>query len=159
VSLTPRLAIEVVVVELPDLLAEKLWVYLQSANRGRADLRWSDLFDMVALIHGAPSLRCLPPASLRAACARYFGVRGGALPHRLPEPPPEWRRAWFRLVGPVTRRAPTLDAAWQAAADFWQPLLRSHVLSGMRWSPSTWCWQEPVPGHRPGPLVLLGDQR
>lgn len=157
-DLTGRDVMSSRVVPLYDLLAEKLWVYEQSTRGERADLRWTDLCDMLALAQGAAALADGTLGELRSASARYFSHRGGVLPRHFLPPPPEWRSPWYRLVGPVAAFAPTLDVAWEAAAGFWQPVLRGDVEPGVRWHPSRWAWDD---GARDvlGTSRLLVDQR
>ena len=142
IRISPQVATEVSVVPVHDALAEKLWVYVESAVRDRADMRWSDLFDMISLISGALELQRYSPNVLRTTCARYFISRGSLLPRWLPEPPREWRPAWYRQVGEVAQRAPSLEQAWSAVSTFWLPVLRARPgCDGLRWNSSRWGWE------------------
>jgi hypothetical protein len=155
VPITKTLRTDAVVVELRELLAEKLWVYLESASHERPNLRWSDLFDMIVLIGATPDLLSYAPQDIDATAVRYFARRGGRLPRVFPPPPREWRSAWYRLVGPVARRAPTLHAAWSTMTAFWGPVLAGGMgTRRLRWHPDQWSWQ---PGDSCGTLNWSGD--
>jgi hypothetical protein len=130
------------VVTLPHLLAEKLWVYLETVRGARSDMRWTDLFDMLALMLGASELQMDGHRhEIRAAAVCYFATRHGRLPRTIPPPPRMWRSAWFNQGGPVTDLAPDLGAAWTAARDFWAPLLRNTAGCGTAWDPVSWTWR------------------
>jgi hypothetical protein len=159
ISVTPQSIAEASVVEVHETLAEKLWVYVESATRDRTDLRWNDLFDMIALVISSAELQRYSPVGLRTACARYFGRRGSQLPRWVPEPPREWRSVWHRLVGPVADRAPSLDAAWYAVRTFWRPVLGDGSdCDFVRWNPSCWSWEGTSSNGRSTPF-LLGNER
>jgi len=133
------------VATIAHVLCEKLWVYHESAEPTRTDLRWTDLFDMLVLLRSSVDLQNTTLRGLALDCRQYFVTRGGALPTALGPPPREWRSAWARLVGPVARRNPTLDAAFGALHRFWEPVLRAGARGGRggsrRWHPEPWEWR------------------
>jgi hypothetical protein len=116
---------ELSVITRPHLLAEKLWTYAQSASALRHDYRWTDLYDIVALL--LPDVRAGRVASPRisAACQRYFAERGRPFSADvLLTPPMAWRSAWLAQTGPVARCAPSLRRASELIHDYFRPLLR-----------------------------------
>ncbi len=158
-AITPLPAATIRAATLLDVLAEKLYVYVASTRRQRGDLRWTDLFDMLALVHGAPGLDRPDPTEIRAAVRRYFAGRDTPMPMGFPAPPPEWRSAWYRLSGPISRTAPDLERAGVLSARFWCPVLGAHAGSdGSTWDANQWCWA-PAGSNAVGPRRLGGDDR
>jgi hypothetical protein len=140
-AVTPAFVAQIKVMALADVLAEKLFVYVESTQSVRGIMRWSDLFDMLVLILAAPALAQLRLADVQVAVQRYFAGRAAHPPRSLPAPRRVWRPAWYRLVGPITRIAPDLDRAAVAAAAFWHPVLGDYGASvGARWDADRWRW-------------------
>jgi hypothetical protein len=62
-------------------------------------------------------------AELRAACRETFALRHTVWPPALPSPPTSWAAAWDSYVSGHGIPWGDLDAASEALASFWRPLL------------------------------------
>ena len=141
VAATSFFTVPTKVVVLSDVLAEKLFVYVESTQRMRTVMRWSDLFDMLVLILAAPALTQLPLGDVQLAVQRHFSRRAIEPPRTLPPPPRIWRSAWYRLVGPIAQIAPDINRASIAAAAFWNPVLREGGAPvDASWDVKGWRW-------------------
>jgi hypothetical protein len=161
IEMPPGTASPTRVVTLLELLVEKLFVYLEAVEGGRALLRWTDLFDMLVLLRGAPALGALEPHHIRAECVRYFTSRGTTVPTDFPLAPTAWRSPWHRLVGPIARDAPRLDRACEVARAFWRPVFHHFESNGgpqLHWDASHFAWVAHT-GNGFRSSRLRGDER
>jgi hypothetical protein len=115
-------------------LAEKLHAYCRD-YRGEVSGRPKDLFDMLRIAEHV--LPCDANA-LRAACRETFALRTTAWPPAIDAPPGDWRRVWSEYIRDYGLRWTSLDAAYVALREFWEPVMTGAAHG--RWEPSTWAW-------------------
>ncbi len=128
---------QVPVIPVGQHLAEKLHAYTRDYG-SQSNSRPRDLYDMLVIARSLP----VPRASeLRAACRATFALRHTAWPPALPSPPTSWTATWGAYVGDHDIPWSDLDAASEALASFWLPLLiEDDEADGAVWDPATWTW-------------------
>lgn len=117
---------------------EKLHAY--TMPRSRPNSRVKDLPDL-ALIATAGAIEA---RRLRAAVDQTFGFRGThAIPGSLPAPPETWVEPYATIAKGDQLPWSTVDAVFEAARAFLDPVLAGHV--DTVWDPRVWAWV-PAPG-------------
>ena len=119
-------------------LAEKLHAYTRD-HGSQPNSRPRDLYDMLVIARSLP----LPlRAELRAGCRATFALRHTSWPPALPAPPTSWAATWHSYVGDYDIPWNDLDAASEALASFWLPLLigDDDGADEAVWDPATWTW-------------------
>ena len=144
-ELAPGVRSNARVMTLSEVLAEKLFIFLDAVRGGRNSLRWTELFDMLVLLRGASALGALQPHQLRDECVRYASDYSFDMPTGFPDAPTAWRAPWYRQVGPIARAAPNLARACQIARAFWAPVIDPHHTDGalLRWDAVDLKWIAP----------------
>lgn len=112
--------VELPAIPLPQHIAEKVHAYTATYGpSNRPSTRPKDLVDIL-LIAGSEEIEA---SALRAALTTTFGARNRQpLPANLPEPPPGWREPYRRLAEEVGIE-PNLEAAFNHATAFLDPVL------------------------------------
>ena len=107
------------VVPIAQHLAEKLHAYTRDYDT-RSNVRPRDLYDMLVIARSlpVPDLR-----ALRATCRQTFALRATTWPPAMPAPPASWVAPWESHVRDHDLPWPDLEAAGEALASSWQPLL------------------------------------
>lgn len=117
-------------------VAEKVHAYSRTYEGGRQSTRVKDLVDLVLVAE----LSTLRSGELVTAIERTFENRGKqASPKRLDSPPDGWRDT-FRALATEVEIAPDLEAGWQAASRFLNPVLGGEVAPDAVWSPDHRRW-------------------
>ncbi|MGM0818995.1 MAG: nucleotidyl transferase AbiEii/AbiGii toxin family protein, partial [Actinomycetota bacterium] len=125
------------VIPIAQHLAEKLHAYVRDYG-SRSNSRPRDLYDMLMI---AGSLPIPDSTTLRAACRQTFDLRQTTWPPTMTAPPSSWASAWRSYVRDHGIRWTDLEAAGEALASFWQPLLATHEGSDpARWDVDSWAW-------------------
>lgn len=104
----------------------------------RSNSRPRDLYDMLVIARSLP----IPDSNtLRAACRQTFDLRQTAWPPTMTAPPASWVAAWDSYLRDHDIPWTDLDAAGEALASFWQPLLMADEGSGAaHWDADGWTW-------------------
>jgi hypothetical protein len=117
-------------------LAEKLHAYARDYG-SQSNSRPRDLYDMLVIARSLP----VPIArELRVACRATFALRQTVWPPALPPAPTSWASAWDAYVGDHDIPWIHLNAADDALAAFWRPLLADDEAQDGIWDPATWRW-------------------
>lgn len=127
--------VEIPAVPVAQHIAEKVHAYTRLYGESqRPSTRPKDLVDIL-LIAGAESIDA---DSLRTALDRTFRTRARQpLPEALPKPPVDWRGPFARLTSEVEIQT-DLDAAFEEAAAFLNPVLASGATG--HWDPVSHSW-------------------
>lgn len=116
-------------------IAEKLHAYTRAYGR-RESSRIRDLVDILLIA----SFGRLKGPNLAKALETTFSARGThSLPSEFPRHPAGWSGPYKRLARELNLSWPTVEEAWQAAAEFLNPLLRG--MTEGTWNPESWSWQ------------------
>jgi hypothetical protein len=126
------------VIPIAQHLAEKLHAYTRDYG-SQSNSRPRDLYDMLVI---ARSLPVPVRAELRAGCRATFALRHTDWPPALPAPPASWAATWDSYVGDHDISWSDLDAASEAIASFWLPLLigDDDEADDAVWDPAAWAW-------------------
>lgn len=117
-------------------VAEKLHAYTRTYADGRQSTRVKDLVDLVLI------LRSMPPSAqaLMDAIGSTFVDRDiQPRPDHLPTPPSGWAAQYARLAGQVGIDT-DLNAGWESASAFLNPVLGGDVDAKAVWSPDDRRW-------------------
>ena len=116
-------------------VAEKLHAYTRPYRAGESS-RVRDLVDILLIA----SFSRVKAQRLTKSFTVTFGARGThGLPSALPKHPAEWSAPYKRLARNLDLSWPTVVEAWQAAAEFLNPVLQGTAKGG--WNPESWTWQ------------------
>lgn len=129
---------QVPVIPVAQHLAEKLHAYARDYG-SQSNSRPRDLYDMLVI---ARSLPVPIGRELRATCRATFALRQTVWPPAFPPAPTSWASAWDAYVGDHDIPWSDLDAASEALASFWLPLLTGDddEADEAAWDPTTWTW-------------------
>lgn len=118
-------------------LAEKLHAYVRDYG-SQASSRPRDPYDMLVMAWSLP----IPPSeTLQAACRETFALRQTNWPPTLPSSPTSWAAVWNSFVSDHGIPWTDLNAAGEALAGFWRPLLVNDQTSvEASWDPEAWAW-------------------
>ena len=118
-------------------LAEKLHAYSRLYDDERSG-RAKDLFDMLVI---ADQVQLPSAARLSAAVQRTFEVRATVWPPHLLAPPADWDRPWTGFIAEYSLPWRTLETAYSALTEFWNPLLTGAAAdSDASWRRDLWRW-------------------
>jgi predicted nucleotidyltransferase component of viral defense system len=129
---------QVPVIPVGQHLAEKLHAYTRDYG-SQSNSRPRDLYDMLVIARSLP----VPVSNeLRGACRATFALRHTAWPPALPAPPTSWAATWESYVGDHDISWSDLDAASEALASFWLPMLigTDDEADDAVWDPAAWAW-------------------
>ena len=129
------------VIPIAQHLAEKLHAYVRDYG-SRSNSRPRDLYDMLVIARSLP----IPDSNtLRATCRQTFAVRQTAWPPTMPAPPATWVAVWESYVRDHDIPWSNLDAAGEALASFWRPLLVSEAgTHPAHWDVDSWAWSAAI---------------
>ena len=116
-------------------IAEKLHAYTRAYAAGESS-RIRDLVDIVLI---ASFSRVKGPKLLKALEATFAARRTHNIPSELPRYPAGWSGPYKRLARELPLPWPTVEEAWQAAAQFLNSVLQGTVKG--TWSPESWTWE------------------
>jgi hypothetical protein len=119
-------SLEIPMVTPGQQLAEKLHAYTRRYEDERSS-RAKDLFDMLVI---ADQVQLPSGARLSDAVQDTFQVRVTRWPPELVQPPPDWERPWIGFVTDYPLPWNTLDAAFAALTQFWNPVLTGTAADG-----------------------------
>ena len=125
------------VISIAQHFAEKLHAYVRDYG-SQASSRPRDLYDMLVM---AWSLPVPSSETLQAVCRETFALRQASWPPTLPSPPSSWAAAWNSFVSDHGIPWTDLNAADEALAGFWRPLLIDDQASvEANWDQEAWAW-------------------
>lgn len=128
--------ITVPTLSLTQHVAEKVHAYSRTYEGGRQSTRVKDLLDLVLVAE----LSTLGSAALVTAIEHTFEKRGKQLSPKRLDPPPDGWRDTFRALATEVAIDPDLEAGWQAASVFLNPVLGGEVAPDAVWSPDDQRW-------------------
>jgi len=128
--------VQMSILPLVQHVAEKVHAYTRVYEGARQSSRVKDLVDLVLIAE----LSALRADQLTAALESTFAARGRqALPATLPRPVTEWTTPYRYLAEEVTID-PNIEAGWEAASAFLNPVLAGEVDPEAVWSASDQRW-------------------
>ncbi len=132
----PPVVVPAVCVE--QQLAEKIHAYTHDYGE-QDNSRAKDLYDMIAV---AQHLHLPPLLQLLQACQETFKLRETRWPPVLKPPPAIWEGAWRGFVRDYGLAYQSLEAAYTAIRQFWEPVLDTPRKDDRsRWDADTWTWR------------------
>ena len=124
------------VISLPQHMAEKIHAYTRIYSQARKSSRDRDLVDLVLVCHNLT----MSAGTLITSLQSTFRVRGlQTIPLEFPRPPQAWVVPYRSLAQEVGIE-PRLEAGWDAASAFLNPVLGGEVAPDAVWSPDDQRW-------------------